>query len=300
MTETARQVFLRLVSVDDDSSGTATRRRALVVEVEELDDRGRVAATARHVRTAPAADVRPRPRHARADGGDLPRGAADGVDHAAELDRRRPGRPADAPPARRRDERVDGSRPLTGLPPPRRSPRRHRRVGRDDDDGAATGRAPVPRRQPGRARRGATRARRRRSDGRPRRSAGPGAAPASSCSPRPSMAAVVGAGDVRLGAAAGRPSIRSRPHRQPGRATSRHALGEHPVHRPRAGAAAGQGGGVGDGGPRLRPAGGDRRRPLGPAGARRAVRRHHRHARSAARSGPGGVRGVWVAPGRQS
>ena len=41
-TETARHVFLRLVSLDDDGSGAETRRRALVAEVEELDDRGRV------------------------------------------------------------------------------------------------------------------------------------------------------------------------------------------------------------------------------------------------------------------
>ena len=41
-TETARHVLLRLVSLDDDGSGAETRRRALVAEVEELDDRGRV------------------------------------------------------------------------------------------------------------------------------------------------------------------------------------------------------------------------------------------------------------------
>ena len=41
-TEAARHVFLRLVNLDDDATGTVTRRRALVVEVEELDDRGRV------------------------------------------------------------------------------------------------------------------------------------------------------------------------------------------------------------------------------------------------------------------
>ena len=35
--ETARHVFLRLVSLDDDGDGAATRRRALVAEVEELD-----------------------------------------------------------------------------------------------------------------------------------------------------------------------------------------------------------------------------------------------------------------------
>ena len=112
-------------------------------------------ASARHVRTAPPAELRSRPRHARADRGDLPRGAAHGVDHAADLDRRRPRRPAHAPPPRRRDERVDGRRLLTGLPPARWPARRHRRVGRDDDDRVATGRAPVPRRQPRRARRGA-------------------------------------------------------------------------------------------------------------------------------------------------
>jgi hypothetical protein len=41
-TETARRVLLRLVSLDEDGSGNGTRRRALVAEVEELDDRGRV------------------------------------------------------------------------------------------------------------------------------------------------------------------------------------------------------------------------------------------------------------------
>jgi ABC-type glycerol-3-phosphate transport system substrate-binding protein len=41
-TETARRAFLRLVSLDEDGSGSGTRRRALVAEVEELDDRGRV------------------------------------------------------------------------------------------------------------------------------------------------------------------------------------------------------------------------------------------------------------------
>jgi WD40 repeat protein/DNA-binding SARP family transcriptional activator len=40
-TETARNVFLRLVNLDD-SAATVTRRRTLVVELEELDDRGRV------------------------------------------------------------------------------------------------------------------------------------------------------------------------------------------------------------------------------------------------------------------
>ncbi|MGH9271145.1 MAG: hypothetical protein ACRDZ2_07715, partial [Ilumatobacteraceae bacterium] len=40
--ETARHVLLRLVSLDDDGGGAETRRRALVAEVEELDDRGRV------------------------------------------------------------------------------------------------------------------------------------------------------------------------------------------------------------------------------------------------------------------
>ena len=81
-------------------------------------------------------------------------------------------------------------------------------------------------------------------------------------------------------------------------ATPRHALGELAVHRPRAVAAAGHGGGVGDGRPRLRRARGDRRHPLGAAGARRAVRRHHRHAdggavrtrRGAGRLGPPGRR----------
>jgi DNA-binding SARP family transcriptional activator/ABC-type glycerol-3-phosphate transport system substrate-binding protein len=41
-TATARQVLLRLVSLDDDGGGNETRRRALVAELEELDDRGRV------------------------------------------------------------------------------------------------------------------------------------------------------------------------------------------------------------------------------------------------------------------
>jgi WD40 repeat protein len=41
-TEAARHVFLRLVNLDDDATATVTRRRALVVEVEELGDRGRV------------------------------------------------------------------------------------------------------------------------------------------------------------------------------------------------------------------------------------------------------------------
>ena len=40
--ETARHVFLRLVSLDDDDTAVGTRRRALVVEVEELDQPGRV------------------------------------------------------------------------------------------------------------------------------------------------------------------------------------------------------------------------------------------------------------------
>ena len=40
--EAARHVLLRLVSLDDDGSGAGTRRRALVGEVEELDDRGQV------------------------------------------------------------------------------------------------------------------------------------------------------------------------------------------------------------------------------------------------------------------
>ena len=41
MSETARQVFLRLVSLDDDNT-TGARRRALVAEVEELDPSGPV------------------------------------------------------------------------------------------------------------------------------------------------------------------------------------------------------------------------------------------------------------------
>ncbi|HEY5875596.1 MAG TPA: NACHT and WD repeat domain-containing protein, partial [Ilumatobacteraceae bacterium] len=41
-TEAARHLFLRLVNLDDDGTGTVTRRRTLVVEVEELGDRGRV------------------------------------------------------------------------------------------------------------------------------------------------------------------------------------------------------------------------------------------------------------------
>ncbi len=40
--ETVRHVFLRLVSLDDDSTSVPTRRRTLVAEVEELDQRGRV------------------------------------------------------------------------------------------------------------------------------------------------------------------------------------------------------------------------------------------------------------------
>jgi DNA-binding SARP family transcriptional activator len=40
-TATARQIVLRLVSLDDDG-GSETRRRALVAELEDLDDRGRV------------------------------------------------------------------------------------------------------------------------------------------------------------------------------------------------------------------------------------------------------------------
>jgi serine/threonine protein kinase/DNA-binding SARP family transcriptional activator len=40
--DTVRHVFLRLVSLDDDSTSTPTRRRTLVAEVEELDQRGRV------------------------------------------------------------------------------------------------------------------------------------------------------------------------------------------------------------------------------------------------------------------
>jgi len=40
--EGVRNVFLRLVSLDDDSTSVPTRRRTLVAEVEELDQRGRV------------------------------------------------------------------------------------------------------------------------------------------------------------------------------------------------------------------------------------------------------------------
>ena len=40
-TDTARHMLLRLVSLDDDGTNE-TRRRALVAEIEELDDRGRV------------------------------------------------------------------------------------------------------------------------------------------------------------------------------------------------------------------------------------------------------------------
>ncbi len=40
--DTVRNVFLRLVSLDDDSMSVPTRRRTLVAEVEELDQRGRV------------------------------------------------------------------------------------------------------------------------------------------------------------------------------------------------------------------------------------------------------------------
>ena len=80
MAETARHVLLRLVSVDDESTAVGTRRRALVVEVEELDQPGRVRRLldtfGRHrLLTFDRDPVSPR-----ADGGDLPRGAADGVD----------------------------------------------------------------------------------------------------------------------------------------------------------------------------------------------------------------------------
>ncbi|MET0910900.1 MAG: ABC transporter substrate-binding protein, partial [Ilumatobacteraceae bacterium] len=40
--DTVRHVFLRLVSLDDDSTSAPTRRRTLVAEVEELGQRGRV------------------------------------------------------------------------------------------------------------------------------------------------------------------------------------------------------------------------------------------------------------------
>ena len=216
-TETARHVLLRLVSLDDDGSGAETRRRALVAEVEELDERGRVAAGARHVRAAPPAELRSRPRHARPDRRDLPRGAADGVDHAARLDRRRPRRPAHPPPPRRRDERVDGRRPLTRLPPARRAARHRSRRGPRRprwgcDRRSTSSSMPAWRRAPrsnGSARRkqqrttDAERRARRRTRQLVDRRAGDGARRR--------------AGDVRLGAAPGRPRGRGGPHRQPGR-----------------------------------------------------------------------------------
>ncbi len=149
-------------------------------------------AGARHVRAAPAAELRSRPRHARSDGGDLPRGAADGVDHAARLDRRCARRPAHAPPPRRRDERVDGRRPLTRLPPARRTARHDRGVGRvrprwGCDRRSTSTSMPAWRRAPR-----SNGSARRTSSARPTPNAGPGAAPANWSIGALAMALVVG------------------------------------------------------------------------------------------------------------
>ena len=187
-------------------------------------------------------------------------------------------------------------RPLAGLPAARRAARRHRWRGprattmglrpaeREflDASVAARDRGTTVRLRGGAAHdRG--------------RAPGPAAHAASSSSPALADGARRRAGDVRLGAAPGRPRGRGRPRRHPAGAAPGQPLGRAAVARPRAVAAAGDGGGAGDGRSRLRRPRGDRRHPLGAAGARRAVRRDA-DTPTAARLGPAGVQGVWVLP----
>ncbi len=185
MAETARQVFLRLVSVDDDSNAVGTRRRALVVEVEELDQPGRVRRLL---------DTFGRHRLLTFDRDPVTRGPTVEISHEALLTEWTTLRTwiDDARDDLRMHRQLVAE--MNAWTAADRSPDyllrggrldAHRRVGRDDDDRAATGRARVPRGQPRPRAPRSSACGRRRSDARPRRSAGPGDAPASSCSPRP-------------------------------------------------------------------------------------------------------------------
>ena len=83
---------------------------------------------------------------------------------------------------------------------------------------------------------------------------------------------------------------------QPGRATPRHAGGEHAVDRPRAVAAPGQGGGVGDGRTAATPCPRRSTPSTGPCRSSAVQYDVTPDTPTAARSGPGGVRGLWVLP----
>ena len=148
-----------------------TRRRALVVEVDELD-RARVDRVLETFGRHRLLTFDRDPVDAWPDRRDLPRGAAHRVGDAARLDRRRiattceptatssPRCTPGPPPAGRRTTscgaaRLDASLAWAG----------------DDDDGAAAGGARVPRRQRRRSRRGAATRRVRRSGAPPRRAA---------------------------------------------------------------------------------------------------------------------------------
>ena len=92
--DACRQLFLRLVTLGEGTEDT--RRRVRRSELATLADPQTMDARHRDVRPPPAALVRSRSRHARADGRDRARGPAPRVGAPARLDRRRAGGPAPA------------------------------------------------------------------------------------------------------------------------------------------------------------------------------------------------------------
>ena len=250
MAGTARQVFLRLVTVDDDTN-TATRRRALVVELDDLDLPGRVRRLL---------DTFGRHRLLTFDRDPVTRGPTAEISHETLItewatlrtwidDARGDLRmhrqlvaemkawtTADAS----EDYLLRGGRldiidawaatTTIGLRAAERQfldaslearadeQRGERGDGAQDDGGGAPSAATHPP------------TRRRRRDDRRRR----------------------GLGHVRLDAASGCSPGRGRPDRQPGRTDARRPGGELPVQRSRAGVAPGEGSGRRDGRPRLR------------------------------------------------
>ncbi|MCZ7546753.1 MAG: hypothetical protein M5R40_25970 [Anaerolineae bacterium] len=148
--EAARQLFLRLLTLGEGTE--ETRRRARQAEILSaaggcavmevvIDAFGRRA----------AADVRPRPSHARADGGGGARGAVAGMGPTAWMAGGEPRGRAGAPAADGGDGGVGERRARRQLPGAGERGWRVRGMGRDDQPGAQRGGARVPGGEPGAA-----------------------------------------------------------------------------------------------------------------------------------------------------
>ena len=142
-----RRVFLAFVNVNEEREDTRRRVRRSELEQQGLRP-DELDATARRVRAAPPADLRPRSGEPHPDRRGRPRGTAGALAAPARLDRRGTRRPADSPARRRLRGGLDRGRRRRQLPVRRRSPRSGRGVGGAHRRARHRRRAPVPRRQP--------------------------------------------------------------------------------------------------------------------------------------------------------